>query len=103
MGSMTASFSGPLSSATMDSNYGSAMGDMNGDGLVDLLTTDSSYQLSVWLNETPALAQTPNFVSAPPYRVTTVAWTVAVGDLNRDGKLDAVTIGTYTVSVLLGQ
>ena len=74
-----------------------AVGDMQGDGADDLVLQEGN-QLRVVLN--PASA-TPTISSQT---IANLPGSVAVGDLNHDGKLDAVTTNqsANTVSVLLG-
>lgn len=101
-----------LPGALQSQPAGVATGDMNGDGLTDLVVACPG---------SPSGAFTGNTVSVLLRRVSTAVpmyvsklnsatgnstgpVAVAVGDLNGDGKLDAVTAdyGSNTVSVLLG-
>jgi hypothetical protein len=77
-----------------------AIGDLNGDGKLDLAVTYAgSNTVSVLLGNGIG-----GFSAATPYPTGTNPLSVAIGDLNGDGRLD-LAIGNYdsnTVSVLLG-
>jgi hypothetical protein len=82
-----------------------ALGDLNGDGKVDLAVADSNYSdptgfVSVLLGNGDG-----TFSSAVEFATGGVSTSVAVGDLNGDGKLDLAVAnqGTSNVSVLLGR
>jgi hypothetical protein len=83
--------------------WGGVLGDLNGDGLLDVVATDPyTDKLYVFLAHhgatsygAPALVHTglpPNGLFAQP---------LAVGDMNRDGRLDVVVGGQSGISVLL--
>ncbi|MBA3943327.1 MAG: VCBS repeat-containing protein [Herpetosiphonaceae bacterium] len=76
--------------------YSVVVGDLNGDGVPDLVTANQSGSVSVLLNNgTGIFTRTDVPVTAPQ--------AVAVGDFNGDGKLDLVTANYFrsNVSVLL--
>jgi hypothetical protein len=82
--------------------YSVAIGDVNGDGFMDIVVANSgSDSVLVYLgNDTGTLAQAPN----SPYPVGKNPRSVALGDINKDGKL-AIFVANYgsnSVSVLLG-
>lgn len=81
-------------------------GDLNGDGVKDVLSAvNASNSLSVLLATAPlTFGAPPGFIALPPRPLA-----LAVGDLNADGKLDAVTghlhntaAGSATAFRLLG-
>jgi Ca2+-binding RTX toxin-like protein len=79
-----------------------ALGDLNGDGNLDIVTADSnSNTVSVLLGDGAG-----GFAAAAgsPVAVGLLPSSVALGDLNGDGSLDVVTAnaGSNNVSVLLG-
>lgn len=75
-----------------------AVGDFNGDAKPDLAIADSLNGLRI------LLATTPGNFAAPTLFGTTQYLDVAVGDLNRDGKLDvaAVAPNSFKLHILLG-
>jgi hypothetical protein len=112
LGASTAVLSLANASATPSlgtwSPYFTAVGDFNGDGKLDLVVTDAA---SGPTGETPANALfvflgngDGTFTAAPATPlVNSVAYAVAVGDFNNDGKADlAVLNNTNTVTILLG-
>jgi uncharacterized protein YfaP (DUF2135 family) len=82
-----------------------ALGDLNGDGKVDLAVADANLpgptgSVSVLLGNGDG-----TFSSPVAFATGAVSTSVAVGDLNGDGKLDLAVAnqGTSNVSVLLGR
>ena len=80
-----------------------AIGDLNGDGKPDLAITNSRYRvdtLSVLVNRGDG-----TFQLRVDYPTGLRPASIAIGDLNGDGKADLATAnsGTYTVSVLLNR
>lgn len=84
-------------------------GDLNADGKPDLAVAGASGYVSILLNTTTANATSPTFatsvnLSGNPSPVS-IASSVAIGDLNGDGKPDLAVANNYanTVSVLLNK
>lgn len=83
-----------------------ASGDLNGDGIADLVTANSVASVSVLLGLGGGNFSGPLVISTGFYADT---WGVAVADLNQDGKLDIVGVGDDTFDglnqliVLLGK
>ena len=80
-----------------------AIGDVNGDRKLDLVTThDDRNQVSILLGDGRG-----NFQPAPgsPYRAGKGAWRLAVADFNGDDRLDIATsnLESDSVTVLLGK
>jgi hypothetical protein len=83
-------------------NHGLALGDVDGDGDLDVLTADdTAHAVAVLLNDGRA-----GFLAAPgsPFGVGREPYPFALGDVNKDGRLDVVTpnVGGASISVLLG-
>ena len=78
------------------------LGDVNGDGHVDLVTSGMGERVSVLLGDGEGRFR-PAEESSP--RVGTGLWGIVLADFNGDGALDVATTssGNNTVSVLLGQ
>lgn len=80
-----------------------AVGDFDGDGKLDIVSDDdnnSSGRVCVFLGNGDGTFQSPSF-----YSTGTRPFSIAVGDLNRDGKID-LAVADYasnTVAILLGQ
>lgn len=83
-------------------NHGLALGDADGDGDLDVFTADdTAHAVAVLLNDGRG-----GFRAAPgsPFGVGREPYPLALGDVNKDGRLDVVTpnVGGASVSVLLG-
>ncbi len=79
-----------------------AIGDVNGDGKPDFVVANQrSNTISVYLNQMIGLGGAePWFAPPQNFAIATGAFSVALGDINQDGRLDIVVTGN-TVSVLL--
>ncbi len=93
-----------LPSAFLSYDYGNyptsvALGDLNGDGKLDLALTSNDGRVSILLGQGDGTLSTETDFAAGG-----TPCAVAIGDLNGDGKLDLVVAnaGSGTVSVLLG-
>jgi hypothetical protein len=105
-GSTTASFAGKQDVATGANPQGLTKGDLNLDGKLDLVVANQGEStLSVLLNTTAPGATTPSFAAKQNFATGSMPSSVAVGDLNGDGKLDLVVanliFNSPFVSVLL--
>ena len=103
-GGATSSFSGIQDFATGDGAAFVTMGDLNGDGRLDLAVANFVFDtVSVLLNTTSAGATTASFAANQEVATGTGPIFVTVGDVNGDGRLD-LTVANFnsdSVSVLL--
>src|SRR5262249_30256523 len=100
----SASFAPQQTFATGTNPISVALGDVNGDGRPDLLVANfQSNSVSVLLNTTAAGASAPSFAPQQPFATGTSPFSVALGDVNGDGRPDLLVAnnGDSTVSVLL--
>ncbi|HEY3040592.1 MAG TPA: FG-GAP-like repeat-containing protein [Pyrinomonadaceae bacterium] len=103
-GAGTPSFSAKQDFATDFNPTSITVGDLNGDGKLDLAVANiNSDNVSVLLNTTAPGAATPSFATKQDFATSDGPVSVARGDLNDDGKLDLVVanVDSDTVSVLL--
>ena len=89
-GAATPSFAAKQNFATGDGPASVTMGDMNGDGRLDLTVANYlANTVSVLLNATaPGRFTIPSFTAKQDFATNSGANSVAVADLNGDGRLD---------------
>jgi hypothetical protein len=76
-----------------------ALGDLNGDAKVDMVVANASENaVSVFLGNGDG-----TFQPGVAYGTAPRPWGIEIADLNADGKVDVVTVGTSVASVLLGR
>jgi hypothetical protein len=103
-GASSLGFAAQQSFATSSRSQSAALGDLNGDGRLDLIVANfNSSTVSVLLNITAPGAAILNFAAKQDFPTGSVPVCLAVGDLNGDGKVDvfAGNNNSGTVSVLL--
>jgi len=103
-GSSTPSFSAKTDFTTGSYSRSVAIGDLNGDGKPDIAVANTgSNTVSIFLNTTTPGASTPSFLAKTDFAVSSDPYSVAIGDLNYDGKPDLVVASNFssTVSILL--
>ena len=89
------------STGTTQQSYNIALGDFNGDGKLDIVTSNNDGSLSILLNKGKGVYGAANVIAAASGNGGA---DVAVGDFNNDGKLD-IAVTDYNqkqVNVLLG-
>jgi hypothetical protein len=83
---------------------GVSLSDLNGDGKLDLAVLNvNSNNVSVLLNTTAPGAPTPSFAAKEDFDTGGIPRSIAVGDLNGDGKPELAVVKSIsnTVAVLL--
>ena len=103
-GSTTTSFSPRKDFATGSAPDAVAVGDLNGDGLPDLVVANFfSNSVSVLLNTTALGSAAPSFAARHDFATGSFPDSVAIGDLNGDGIPDLVVANrrSNSTSVLL--
>jgi predicted nucleotidyltransferase len=103
-GAATASFTVKSDFATGDGPGSVAMGDVNGDGMPDLAVGNSSFasfSVSVLLNTTAAGAGAASFAAKSDFATGNRSGSVALGDVNGDGKPDMAVANRDSANVSL--
>ena len=103
-GATTPSFSAKTDFSTGTSPVGVSIGDLNGDGMPDIVVTNSgSTFISVFMNTTAPGATTPSFSTQTDFAIGGEQLGVSINDLNGDGKPDLAVVNytMNTVSVFL--
>jgi len=104
LGTGTGAFGARTDYATLGRTSSAVLGDLNGDGNLDLTVTDPTVGVEVLLGTGSGAFGSPQIVlGSHPFSVGST-YSIALGDLNNDGNLDLVAAnwGWSTVSVQLG-
>ncbi|MEG4634862.1 DUF4347 domain-containing protein, partial [Microcoleus sp. AR_TQ3_B6] len=103
-GAATPTFAPQVPFATGARPFGVSIGDLNSDGLPDLVVTNySSNNVSILPNTTAPGATTPTFGTQVTFTTGAGPFGVTIGDINGDGKPDLALANTNSanVSILL--
>jgi hypothetical protein len=103
-GSTTPNLAAAVHFAAQSNSDSVAVGDLNGDGKLDLAVANRfASTFSIFLSTTGTGATTPTFGGRTDFPTTSLAHSVAIGDFNGDGKPDLAVTNDQTdnVSVFL--
>ena len=90
-GAATVTFAAPATFLTGSRPIKVAVSDLNGDGKPDIAVANSnSTTASLFINTTPIGASDATFARGPALNIGRLATTIAIADLNGDGKPDIV-------------
>ena len=100
IGSITSSSFGPQVLVYSNFNLGVSIGDFNGDGKPDLLALSNSTNLSILINNSSIGSINTSSFSNTLNLPVSAAGSVAIGDLDGDGKPDIAAVTGLYVSVI---
>ncbi|MDB9514376.1 DUF4347 domain-containing protein, partial [Kamptonema animale CS-326] len=99
-GATTPTFAPQVTFTTSAGPFGVSIGDLNSDGLPDLVVTNYySNNVSILPNTTAPGATTPTFATQVTFTTGTAPFGISIGDINGDGKPDLAVGNTNSANV----